>query len=235
MGTWASPYSPASPWRARSGPRLPISLALNVVGLGPRPAHRDPARFSGGRPPGRAVDRVGVATGIFFSSAPNFVMAIALSTCWPSRFAVFPLEGLGNGLGQRGLPPPACPALSWPSASLGFVTKITRASMLEQRSTDYVAFARARAYPGRRIYTSYMLPQRADPDPHGVRVDHRHQPDRHRVRGGRLRHPRARRPLVTVGENTDIPVIQGLVLFVAIWVVLVNLVVDLCYVPSTPG
>ena len=182
---------------------------------------------------GRAIDRVGVATGIFFSSAPNFVMAIALVYLLAIHFTVFPLEGLGSGIGQQAYHL-VLPCLVMALASLGFVTKITRASMLEQRSTDYVAFARARGVSRRRVYTSYVFRNAMIPiltasgliiatsltatvfveDVFGI--------------------PGLGGLLVTSANNTDIPVIQGLVLFVAVWVVLANLVIDLCYVAVDP-
>lgn len=213
--------------------RLPISLTLNVVGLFVALLIGIPLGSAAAAYRGRAIDRVGVATGIFFSSAPNFVMAIALVYLLAIHFTVFPLEGLGSGIGQQAYHL-VLPCLVMALASLGFVTKITRASMLEQRSTDYVAFARARGVSRRRVYTSYVFRNAMIPiltasgliiatsltatvfveDVFGI--------------------PGLGGLLVTSANNTDIPVIQGLVLFVAVWVVLANLVIDLCYVAVDP-
>jgi peptide/nickel transport system permease protein len=117
---------------------------------------------------------------------------------------------------------------------LGFVTKITRASMLEQRQADYVAFARARGIPGHRIYAAYVLRNALIPllTASGLIIASSltatvFVEDVFGIPGlGGL--------LVTSVENTDIPVIQGLVLIVATWVVAVNVVVDLCYVSIDP-
>jgi peptide/nickel transport system permease protein len=213
--------------------RLPISLTLNVVGLFIALVIGIPLGSAAAAHRGRALDRVGVGTGIFFSSAPNFVMAIALVYLLAIHFTIFPLEGLGNGVGGEAYHL-VLPCFVMALASLGFITKITRASMLEQRSTDYVAFARARGVPHRRVYTSYIFRNAMIPiltasgliiatsltatvfveDVFGI--------------------PGLGGLLVTSAENTDIPVIQGLVLFVAVWVVLANLVIDLCYVAVDP-
>ena len=213
--------------------RLPISLTLNVVGLLIALLIGIPLGSAAAAYRGRAIDRAGVATGIFFSSAPNFVVAIALVYLLAIHFAVFPLEGLGSGIGQEAYHL-VLPCFVMALASLGFVTKITRASMLEQRSTDYVAFARARGVSRRRVYTSYVFRNAMIPiltasgliiatsltatvfveDVFGI--------------------PGLGGLLVTSADNTDIPVIQGLVLFVAVWVVLANLIIDLCYVAVDP-
>ena len=177
---------------------------------------------------------MGVATGIFFPSAPNFVTAIALRHLLAIHFTVFPLEGLGRRTGAGEAYHLVLPCFVMALASLDFVTKITRASMLEQRSTDYVAFAPARGVSRRRVYTSYISRNAMIPiltasgliiatsltatvfveDVFGI--------------------PGLGGLLVTSADNTDIPVIQGLVLFVAVWVVLANLVIDMCYVAVDP-
>lgn len=213
--------------------RLPVSLTLNVVGLLIALLIGIPLGSAAAAHRGRSLDRVGVATGIFFSSAPNFVTAIALVYLLAIHFTIFPLEGLGNGIGSEAYHL-ILPCFVMALASLGFITKITRASMLEQRSTDYVAFARARGVPRRRVYTSYIFRNAMIPiltasgliiatsltatvfveDVFGI--------------------PGLGGLLVTSADNTDIPVIQGLVLFVAVWVVLANLIIDLCYVAVDP-
>ena len=69
-------------------------------------------------------------------------MAIALLYLLCIRVTVFPLGGLGSGFVDE-LYHLILPGIVMCIGPLGFVTKITRASMLEQREADYVAFARA--------------------------------------------------------------------------------------------
>jgi peptide/nickel transport system permease protein len=213
--------------------RLPTSVVLNAVGLALALLVGVPLGSMAAARRGGLVDRIAVGIGIFLSSTPNFVVAIALLYLLAIRFTVFPLEGMGTGVGSDAYHL-LLPSVVMAIGPLGFVTKITRASMLEQREADYVAFARARGIPGRRIYGAYVLRNALIPlltasgliiatsltatvfveDVFGI--------------------PGLGGLLVTAIENTDIPVIQGLVLIVAIWVVLVNVVVDLCYVSIDP-
>jgi peptide/nickel transport system permease protein len=213
--------------------RLPTSVVLNAAGLVLALAVGVPLGSMAAARRGGLVDRVAVGVGIFLSSLPNFVMAIALLYLLAIRFAVFPLAGLGTNFGGD-VYHLLLPSIVMAIGPLGFVTKITRASMLEQREADYVAFARARGIPGRRVYGAYVLRNALIPllTASGLIIASSltatvFVEDVFGIPGlGGL--------LVTSVENTDIPVIQGLVLLVAIWVVAVNVVVDLCYVSIDP-
>lgn len=213
--------------------RLPTSVVLNAVGLVLALLVGVPLGSVAAARRGGLVDRVAVGLGIFLSSMPNFVMAIALLYLLAIRFAVFPLEGLGSNIGGDAYHL-MLPSVVMAIGPLGFVTKITRASMLEQREADFVSFARARGIPARRVYGAYVLRNALIPllTASGLIIASSltatvFVEDVFGIPGlGGL--------LVTAVENTDIPVIQGLVLIVAIWVVLVNVVVDLCYVSIDP-
>ncbi len=223
----------AQPVATEIAQRLAVSVVLNVVGLTLALLIGVPLGSMAAARRGGLLDRSAVGLGIFLSSTPNFVVAIALLYLLTVKFSVFPLEGLGTGLASDAYHL-LLPCVVMAVGPLGFITKITRASMLEQRDADYVAFARARGISGRRIYGAYVLRNAVIPlltasgliiatsltatvfveDVFGI--------------------PGLGGLLVTAIENTDIPVIQGLVLIVAIWVVLVNVVVDLCYVWVDP-
>jgi peptide/nickel transport system permease protein len=213
--------------------RLPTSVALNAAGLVLALAVGVPLGSMAAARRGGLVDRAAVGVGIFLSSMPNFVMAIALLYLLAIRFTVFPLEGLGTNFGSD-VYHLLLPSVVMAIGPLGFVTKITRASMLEQRQADYVAFARARGISRRRIYVAYVLRNALIPllTASGLIIASSltatvFVEDVFGIPGlGGL--------LVTAVENTDIPVIQGLVLIVAIWVVAVNVVVDLSYVSIDP-
>lgn len=213
--------------------RLPVSVVLNAVGLVLALLVGVPLGSMAAARRGGLVDRAAVGIGIFLSSTPNFVFAIALLYLLVIRYPFFPLEGLGTDFGSDAYHL-VLPSIVMAMGPLGFVTKITRASMLEQREADYVAFARARGIAGRRIYGAYVLRNALIPllTASGLIVASSltatvFVEDVFGIPGlGGL--------LVTSIENTDIPVIQGLVLIVAIWVVAVNLVVDLCYVSIDP-
>lgn len=213
--------------------RLPVSIVLNAIGLTLALLIGVPLGSLAAARRGGRVDRMAVGLAIFLSSTPNFVMAIVLLYLLTIRVTIFPLGGLGSGFVDEAFHL-VLPGIVMSIGPLGFVTKITRASMLEQREADYVAFARARGISRRRVYWGYVLRNTMIPllTASGLIVVSAltatvFVEDVFGIPGlGGL--------LVTSIENTDIPVIQGLVLLIGIWVVLINVAVDLCYVSIDP-
>ena len=213
--------------------RLGVTLILNLAGILLAVIVGVSLGMLAARSRGGFFDRIAVGIGIFASSSPSYVIAVALIYLLAIKYAVFPVEGLGSGLGSE-TTHLVLPVIVMALAPLGFVTKIARASMLEQLDTDYVAFARARGISRRRIYLRYVLRNALVPiaTASGLLIVSAltatvFVEDVFGIPGlGRL--------LVTSVENTDIPVIQGLVLVTAIWVVIANLLVDLLYVAIDP-
>jgi peptide/nickel transport system permease protein len=213
--------------------RLGVTLVLNVAGIGIALVVGVSLGMLAARSRGGALDRLAVGVGIASSSAPSYVLAVALIYLLAIKYPVFPVEGVGSGPWSE-TKHLILPIFVMALAPLGFVTKIARASMLEQLDTDYVAFARARGVPRRRIYLRYVLRSALIPiaTASGLLIVSAltatvFVEDVFGIPGlGRL--------LVTSVENTDIPVIQGLVLVTAIWVVIANILVDVLYVAIDP-
>jgi peptide/nickel transport system permease protein len=213
--------------------RLGVTLILNVSGIVLAVVVGVLLGMLAARSRGGFFDRLAVGIGIFVSSSPSYVISIALIYLLAIKYAVFPVEGLGSGVVSEATHL-VLPVIVMALAPLGFVTKIARAAMLEQLDMDYVAFARARGISRRRIYVRYVLRNALVPiaTASGLLIVSAltatvFVEDVFGIPGlGRL--------LVTSVENTDIPVIQGLVLVTAIWVVVANLLVDLLYVAIDP-
>ncbi|MCU1493829.1 MAG: transporter permease [Acidimicrobiaceae bacterium] len=213
--------------------RLPVTLVLNGVGIFVALLVSVPLGSIAAARRGGLIDRVAVGVGVFLSSAPNFVMAIALVYLFGIRFNILPVEGLGSGLASEAQHL-VLPCVVMAVAPLGFMTKIVRASMLEQLEMDYVAFARARGVGRWRLYRAYIVRNALIPivtasgllivtsltatvfveDVFGI--------------------PGLGQLLVSSVTNSDIPVIQGLVLLVALWVIVANVAIDLVYVAIDP-
>jgi len=112
--------------------------------------------------------------------------------------------------------------------------KITRASMLEELQKDYIAFARARGLPRRRITTSYLLRNALIPvvTAAGLIVV--------ALLTGALfvevtfALPGLGSLLEHAVQQRDIPVIQGIVLVLAVSVVLMHVAIDVLYMRIDP-
>lgn len=215
--------------RQRIGLTFTLNLASAVasvaigVPLGTLAAFRQ-----GGR-----ADRVAVGLSIFVSNAPAFALAVALLYVFAGVVHAFPQFGVGSGFFGRA-DHLVLPVAVMTLGGLGFLTKMTRAALLDTINQDYVTFARCRGLSERRVMTHYVLRNALIPlltvaglivigflsgtifveDVFGL--------------------PGLGQLFVTAVTNTDIPVIQALVLMTAAWIILVNIVIDLCYALVDP-
>jgi peptide/nickel transport system permease protein len=213
--------------------RFGVTLALNAIAIVISLGIGIGLGMLAARSRGGFADRAAVATGIFSGSFPSFVLAIGLLYVFAIHWTIFPVVGLGNG-GFDEVMHLILPAIVMALAPVGFVTKISRAAMLEQMEMDYVAFARARGVPWGRIYTRYILRNALIPilTASGLLVTSALTATVFVEAVFGI--PGIGGLLVTAVNNTDIPVIQGIVLIVAIWVVCANIVIDLLYVAIDP-
>ena len=213
--------------------RLPLTIFLGLYGslvalglgipLGILAAYRH----------GSEVDRGVVTLGVIGVSAPAFATGIFLLYVFGVYLGWFPIFGQGEG------PLDQVWHLTLPAIALGFtvmglVIKITRASMIEQLQKDYVAFARARGLTSRRITTSYVLRNALIPvvTAAGLIVVGL-------LTGAVLVEVTFGLPglgslLVTSVTQRDLPVIQGIVLILAIFIVLMHIGIDVLYTLIDP-
>ena len=208
--------------------RLPLTVFLGLYGslvalgigipLGILAAYRH----------GSEVDRGVVTLGVIGVSAPAFATGIFLLYVFGVYLGWFPIFGQGEG------PLDQVWHLTLPAIALGFtvmglVIKITRASMIEELQKDYVAFARARGLTSRRITTSYVLRNALIPvvTAAGLIVVGL-------LTGAVLVEVTFGLPglgslLVNSVTQRDLPVIQGIVLILAIFIVLMHIGIDVLY------
>lgn len=216
------------------GERIWLTLALNVSGVllcllvgGSLGVASAVAR-------GSIVDRAIVSVSLFLSSAPSFVLAIAALYFLAYQLGWFPLFGIGRGGFMTTAWHLVLPALVVSISPLGFVTKMVRASMIDQLDQDYVSFARARGVPYFRVLFVHAFRNALIPILTAAGL----------LFVGLLTGtvfvetvfglPGMGRLLVTAVQYNDFPVMQGVVLFVAAWIVLLNLVIDALYAVVDP-
>jgi len=183
---------------------------------------------------GTFFDRAIVSASLFLSSAPSFVLAIAGLYILAYQLGWFPLFGIGKGGLFETMRHLALPALIVSISPLGFVTKMVRASMIDQLDQDYVTFARARGVPYRRVLFVHALRNAMIPILTAAGL----------LFVGLLTGtvfvetvfglPGMGRLLITAVQYNDFPVMQGVVLFVAGWIVLLNLIIDALYTVVDP-
>lgn len=213
--------------------RIGVTLSLNLAGIIICLAIGIPLGIYAAFKRGGWVDRTIMTVALALSGAPAFVVAILALLLFGYVLKWFPLFGLGEG-GLDTVWHLALPALVSAVAPLAFITKLTRAAMIDQLDQDYIGFARARGIGFSRVLTAHAMRNAMVPV---------------LTAGGLLLVglltgtvfvetvfglPGLGRLLVTAVQFNDFPVTQGVVLFVAAWIVFVNLLVDLCYALVDP-
>jgi peptide/nickel transport system permease protein len=208
------------------GERLPITFQLAgftmilvlMIGV--------PVGMAAGMRRGRLLDRTVSTLTVFGMSAPPFAVGILLLYVFGVSLSIFPVYGSGRGLADR-ITHLTLPAIALSTALLALIVRQTRAAALDVMGQDYVTFARARGVSTRRILTRYALRNTALPivTAAGMLLIVL-------VSGTVLVEnvfslPGLGKLMIDSVNANDIPVVQGLAVLIGLFVVVINLLVDL--------
>jgi peptide/nickel transport system permease protein len=182
---------------------------------------------------GTKTDRAVVGVSVLGVSAPTFAIGLLLLYVFGVVFDWFPIFGGGQGFWDRAYHL-TLPAIALGLALIALIVKITRAAAIDELDQDYVAFARARGLSRRRVLLRYVLRNSLIPvvTAAGLIVVG--------LFGGAVL-IEATFGLQGLGTllvdsvlGRDIPVVQGLVLITAAFVIIVNLGLDVLYTVIDP-
>ena len=172
-----------------------------------------------------AIDRGVSGLLVVGFAAPGFAVGIVLLYVFGVSLGWFPVYGAGNGLLGR-IYHLTLPAVAFSIFLTAIVGRQTRAATLDVMERDYILFARARGLSERRILTRYALRNIAVPVLNAIGVvmivalsGALFIEEVFSLQGdGYLMYQSV--------TSRDIPVVQGLAMFAAVLVVIVNLGVD---------
>lgn len=105
---------------------------------------------------GRLLDVSIVATTGALAAVPPFVAAVTLVTLFAVGRSWFPVFGSGSGLVDQ-LWHLTLPAVALALASIGFIARVTRTSVMEERGREHVVIAQGRGLPGWRVLRRHIL------------------------------------------------------------------------------
>ena len=185
---------------------------------------------------GTWIDRLIMAFAVFGFSVPVFVVAYLLAYIFALELDWLPVQGytpIANGIW------PWLQNLILPSIALGFVyialiARITRATMLEILSQDYIKTARAKGLGQRAILFVHALKNAAVPIVTVIGIGVALLIGGAVVTESVFVIPGLGRLTIDAILRRDYPVIQGIVLLFSFTYVLVNLGVDLVYTLVDP-
>jgi peptide/nickel transport system permease protein len=208
--------------------RIDVTLTLNVAGICIAILLGIPLGILAALRRGRALDRLLVTVSVLFMSTPAFALGLFALYFLGFKAGLFPLYGPGSWVVSR-VHHLALPALVLGLHGMGFEMRLTRAAMLEQFEQDYVAFARARGLSSLHVTVRYALRNALIPVVTAAGLLFTGL-----LTGSVLVETVFSLPgLGTLLVNSviagDFPMIQGLLVIIAIWVILVNIAVDVLY------
>jgi peptide/nickel transport system permease protein len=213
--------------------RLPVSIFLGVyafiltmvlgVALGILAALRGQ----------RALDRGIVGGAVVGLSTPAFVSGVFLLYVFAVELGWFPVFGQGAGFVDQ-LWHLTLPAIALALVACAYIVKHTRAALLNVLDQDYVTFARARGLSNRRVLFLYGLRNGLIPI-----VTLSGPLLAFLITGAVLVEvtfslPGIGQLLVQSATTKDLPLLQGITLVAALFILVANLFVDLLYMAVDP-
>jgi peptide/nickel transport system permease protein len=216
--------------------RLPVTLSLAGVALVLSLIGGIAAGITAAMNHNRWPDQVVMATALFGLSVPEFWLGLTLFFLFAVQFGWLPSGGFVSPETSfvgwlRSIAMPAC---TLAAVHVGFIARMTRASMLEVLNQDFMRTADAKGLPRLDIVLRHGLPNALVPILTIVGI----------VAGGLLGGtviieqvfsiPGVGRLIIGGILSRDYPVIQGGLLFLALIYLVVNLVVDVLYAVVDP-
>ncbi|MDU0341118.1 ABC transporter permease [Bosea rubneri] len=177
------------------------------------------------------ADQVAMGLAMLGVSMPEFWFGLMLILLFAVEFRWFPVAGyipLERGFWQC-LWSLTLPALSVGLVQAAFIARITRSSMLDVLGEDFIRTARAKGLPGHVVIARHALKNALMPIITAIGITFAV------LMGGAIaieivfNIPGVGRLLINAVSRRDYPVIQGIVLFMALTFMIVNLLVDVLY------
>jgi peptide/nickel transport system permease protein len=185
---------------------------------------------------GSLIDRAIMAGAVFGFSVPVFVVGYLLAYVFALSLGWFPVQGF-TPITQGVLPwlqSLLLPAVALGGAYIALIARITRATMLEVLSQDYVRTGRAKGLSNRSVLFLHALKNAAVPIITVIGIGVALLIGGAVVTESVFALPGLGRLTTDAILRRDYPVIQGVVLLFSFAYVVVNLIVDLLYTVFDP-
>ena len=174
------------------------------------------------------IDRLGIVTAVFFYSIPTFVLGLLLILIFSIALRVLPVQGIGSW--QHFVLPVANLAVG----QSALIARLTRSSMIEVLSADYVRTARAKGLNQRRVLIRHALQNTLIPivTVVGLSIGG--------LLGGAIITemifglPGVGSLFINAIGNRDYPMAQGVVILAATAIIFATLIVDVVYAVVDP-
>lgn len=227
-GDFGTSYRLNMPVLTAIGSRFPYTVALAAAGILVELLIGIPIGILAATHPRSWLDRGAMGLAMLGVSAPQFWLGLVLLYTFGYIWPIFPL-----GLAQS----PS--AIVLPAITVGlsggvWYARVLRSSLLETLGADYVRTARAKGLGGVRVILRHALPNAITPIVTQIGLDMAYFLGGIVVVEGVFGWPGVGQLAYQAIQNDDIPLIMGTVLFSTLFIVLVNIVVDVLYALINP-
>lgn len=180
---------------------------------------------------GSAVDLFATALTTLFVAVPVFVYAILLGYLFSARLGWLPIGRYVNPLDDLPgfLLRSIVPVFSLSLLPMAVIMRTTRASVVGQLTTEYVKLAWSKGLSYRRVLWRHMVPNALLPVVTVSGLQFGHMLAASVLVEFVFNWPGVNLYLINAINSRDYPAIQGVVLFVALSFILINLATDLTY------
>jgi peptide/nickel transport system permease protein len=217
--------------------RMPTTLSLVTLALLLAIAIGIPAGLLSAAFRNSWIDHAARLLTLVSLSLPSFwlgLMLIILFSLWLGILPIVGYEPITQGGLRNALPYLILPSLALGTHLAAILTRLTRSSMLEVLSQDYVRTARAKGLQDRVVLMRHALRNALIPLVTVIGINMGILLGGTAVIETVFVLPGVGQLVVRSLYNRDLPVIQGLILYVAVVYVVINLVVDILYTYLDP-
>jgi peptide/nickel transport system permease protein len=180
---------------------------------------------------GSVIDVLGIGTALLGVSVPNFWLAYLLIILFALQLDVLPVAGYGQGGDLEHL---ILPAITLGISAAAITSRMMRTSMLETLDLDYITAARARGLSERSVVLRHALRNALLPVITVVSLNFIYLLNGSAVVETVFAWPGIGNLMTQSIYNRDYPVILGCMLFLAVLILVMNLLTDICYYYLNP-
>lgn len=172
---------------------------------------------------GRGIDTVVMVLSIIGVSAPAFWVAIILQIIFGLKLDILPISGFDSPAAY------ILPSIALGARYAGNMARITRTSMLEVLSQDYIRTAKAKGVARAAVIMKHALKNAMIPIVTLVGTDFGYMLTGSMLIEKVFSIPGIGKLAVDAMSNRDLPLLEGTVMYIAFVFVVVNLLVDISY------
>jgi peptide/nickel transport system permease protein len=208
--------------------RVPHTLALACVTLMITVIMGIPSGVLAAVKQNKPVDTTTLVFALIFSSIPAFWLGMMIQILFALKLGWFPAMGAGT---VRHV---FLPALTLSLVNLAGQVRMTRSSMLDVINQDYVRTARAKGAGEWRVILGHVVRNGSLPVITNLGIAFTNAFGGAVVTEAVFSIPGIGSYMINAAKTRDIPIVMGIIIFVAVFVAVVNLFVDLIYAVVDP-